>query len=427
MITANDNVHPPDSAEGSAVDREGLLAAASGPSRADLVSHSHELIGRLASGIVHDFNKLLTILLGNLSLLRASLAAVASQDLLLASMENAANQAADLTRQLLALTRHESPRTEPVDLNAVSEQVAGLLRHTIDPRIELVLQPRVGLRLVLANRGRITRVLLNLCLNACDAMPQGGRLRIATDEVLPGPAVPARAPGSEPDVVARLTVEDTGAGIPEEVQARIFDPDFTTKQPGVGMGLGLAIVAGLVREHGGWVDCHSACGKGTRFDVYLPVQRHVPAAAAGGATVLVVESNEQVRELARTVLEKDGYSVVVATDGRQAIESFRRAGGKVAVVILEHQSAPLPTEDTLSELRLLDPRVRVVVVNGPMLGTLAPVSLTSVDGSLAKPFRPAELLAAVRAALAPGKGPGDAPADMPGVSAGRPEPVAHPL
>ncbi len=364
------------------------------------VAHSYELIGRMAGGIIHDFNKVLTVLLGNVALLQASLPADASQRLLLTAMENAANQAADLARQLLALARHESPRTEPVDLNAVAEQVASMLRHTLDPRISLVVQPRAGLSWVLADRGRLVRVLLNLCLNARDAMPQGGRLRIATDEVLVGPSRAPMQPQHGPDLHARLTVEDTGEGMSEEIRARSFDPSFTTKLPGVGTGLGLAIVASLVQEHGGWIECNSAPGRGTRFDIYLPLLGYVPTGTATNkrTTILIVENEPQLRELARTILEKEGFCVIVAADGRQAVAAFRQATRQVALVLLDLHSAPAPLV-TLAELRLLDPEVRIVLVDGQQAVAAIPEDLPNIRDILAKPFRPADLLAAVRVAL----------------------------
>ena len=226
------------------------------------VAHSYELIGRMAGGIIHDFNKVLTVLLGNVALLQASLPADASQRLLLTAMENAANQAADLARQLLALARHESPRTEPVDLNAVAEQVASMLRHTLDPRISLVVQPRAGLSWVLADRGRLVRVLLNLCLNARDAMPQGGKLRVQTE------AVSTRTNGAAGSDWVRMSVHDEGHGISEQVQRRIFDPYFSTKEHG--SGLGLAIVQQIVESYGGRIEVKSEPGHGSRFDIWWP-------------------------------------------------------------------------------------------------------------------------------------------------------------
>jgi CheY-like chemotaxis protein len=264
----------------------------------------------------------------------------------------------------------------------------------------LEVQSRAGLRSVLADHGRLKRVLLNLCLNACDAMPRGGRLRVATDEVRVEPPATGGEPGRGQGTYARLTVEDTGEGMPEEVRARIFDPFFTTKQPAAGTGLGLAIVTGLVRELGGWVTCASARGRGTRFDVFLPVSEQIPGAAppVAAATVLVVESEEPIRELARTILEKQGYRVVLAADGRQAIESFRRAGGKPALVVLDAHAPPAPGTGTLAELRALDPGVRVVLVNG-LPSAASGGGVAKIQGELAKPFHPADLLAAVRAVL----------------------------
>jgi PAS domain S-box-containing protein len=233
-----------------------------------------EAVGRLAGGVAHDFNNLLTAVLGNLSLLMQDLPPDDPRTQLVQTTEQAAWRAADLTRQLLGFSRRAQGSPRPLDLNASVEEAMGLLERTLRGQIEVDVQLAAGLWLVHGDAGQISQVLLNLCLNARDAMPAGGRLTVSTaNEVLAGERVRlagAAGEGVGPFEFVRLSVRDTGCGIEPEVQARIFDPFFTTKEVGQGTGLGLAVVFGIVEQHRGWIECHSRVSAGTTFDVYLP-------------------------------------------------------------------------------------------------------------------------------------------------------------
>jgi two-component system cell cycle sensor histidine kinase/response regulator CckA len=224
-----------------------------------------EAVGQLASGVAHDFNNLLTGVTGNLSL---ALQATAPDDPLrefLQAAEVAAWRAAELTQQLLGFSRQAKPRMRAVDLNECVREAVELLRRTLGPAIEIVVHGAKDLGLVEADAGQINQVLMNLCLNARDAMPKGGRLELETCNAS------AEANGSAEYV--RLRVRDNGQGIAAEIQPRIYEPFFTTKEIGKGTGLGLAVVFGIVKEHRGWIKCQSDPGKGACFDVYLP--RHM--------------------------------------------------------------------------------------------------------------------------------------------------------
>ena len=229
-----------------------------------------ELIGRLAGGVAHDFNNLLTAVLGHLALLRDCVPAVDPHQELLGGAEKAAGQAAALSRQLLAFMRSEPDGPTGVDLNGVVREVVGLLRRTFDPRIRLDIRPQPELPSILAFPTQMAQLLLNLCLNARDAMPRGGRLLVETGEAVISADAARLHPQRRPGAFVRLRVADTGEGIPSTVQARMFDAAFTTKGPGQGTGLGLAIVRSVVQEHRGWIECLSSPGQGARFDVYLP-------------------------------------------------------------------------------------------------------------------------------------------------------------
>jgi two-component system, cell cycle sensor histidine kinase and response regulator CckA len=232
-----------------------------------------ELVGRLAGGVAHDFNNLLSAVIGHMDLLRGYVAPESPHLELLAAAEKAAIQAAALAQYLLAFLRKEPCDPEPVDLNAVVEQVIALLRRTFDPRIHLHVSLQPSLPQLEAVPVQLAQVLLNLCLNARDAMPAGGRLRIETIATVINVEAARQHPQRRTGEFARLRVADSGEGMTPAVQARLFEPAFTTKAPGQGSGMGLAIVQTVMQQHDGWVECVSAAGQETCFDVYLPIDR----------------------------------------------------------------------------------------------------------------------------------------------------------
>jgi PAS domain S-box-containing protein len=364
-----------------------------------------EAVGRLAGGIAHDFNNLLTVVLGNLELVRSGAAGGEASELL-AATARAAQQAADLTRQMLGFARRQPLRTTTLDLNALVQEALGLLRRTMDPRVLFRVQTAPGLRPVAADPVQIQQVVMNLCLNARDAMPEGGTLTVETAD-----ADGARRPGAsaeEPETsLVRLSVSDTGFGMTEEVRAKVFEPFFTTKDVGQGTGLGLAVVYGVARAHGGWVECSSSPGAGSRFDVYLPrglASDELPPGPAEpeyadrglGETVLVADDEPLVRSLARNALERKGYRVVEAADGAEAVEVFRREKGKVALVVLDASMPNMSGRQAFAAIRKLDPAARVLFTSGHQAADVLPTAST---GFLHKPYTLQGLAAAVRTAL----------------------------
>jgi len=365
-------------------------------------AHKLEALGRLAGGIAHDFNNLLTVVIGNLELVRTGAAVGAEADEMLAATERAAKQAADLTKQMLGFARREPLRTTAVDLNALVRDSLALLRRTIDPRVAIRFAPAAGLPAVAADPVQVQQIVMNLCLNARDAMPNGGALTLETSASADRTAADGRA-------CVRLAVSDTGVGMTDEVRAKIFDPFFTTKGVGQGTGLGLAVVYGVAKAHGGSVEVASVPGAGSRFDVYLPCAAgaadvpvpDAPVAPRGssggdGALVLLADDDDDVRGLARSTLELSGYTVLAARDGAEAVEAFRASAALVRLVLLDAGMPRMSERQAFEAIRALAPAVPVLFASG------YPDAATTAPGArfLSKPYTPSELTAAVQEALA---------------------------
>jgi len=373
-------------------------------------AHKMEAVGQLAGGIAHDFNNLLTGILGNLSLALADLPRDHGTHELLASAEVAALRAAELTRQLLGFSRRAPLVSQPLNINSLIDETVRLLRRTLDPRIAIQVRAAADLWSVQGDATQVGQVVLNLCLNARDAMRDGGSLTLETANFrLDAEGAPLPVEGRAGEFV-RLRVLDTGAGMAPEVQERIFEPFFTTKEPGKGTGLGLAMVFGIVKQHQGWIECRSEVGRGTTFDIYLPrlaTAVPVPASApaeggvrGGGETILLADDEEVVGRLGQTILERQGYTVLNALDGVEAVEIYRQQGQSIDLVILDLAMPRLSGPETLHELRRLNPKVSVLISSGYSSDEdLRTVERAGVMGFVAKPYRPADLVRRVRAAL----------------------------
>ena len=305
-----------------------------------------EAIGRLAGGVAHDFNNILTVILGYVEVLSGAMPPENAMRVELDEIRQAADRAASLTRQLLAFSRRQVLEPRVVDLNDVVQGVVRILERLIGEDVRLVLRPGERLGPVKADPGQLEQVLLNLALNARDAMPNGGEIRIETAnaEIEDGRAA-QRGP-LEPGAYVRLSVSDTGVGMDEETRLRIFEPFYTTKERGKGTGLGLATVYGIVRQSGGRILVDSKRGCGSRFEVYLPqVTASPPAAAAqrpdseavprGGETVLLVEDDAVVRSLVSATLARNGYTVLEAADGAAAIGAAQDHHAPIELMITD--------------------------------------------------------------------------------------------
>jgi CheY-like chemotaxis protein len=379
--------------------------------------------------VAHDFNNLLTAVLGNLSLLRAGLPAGEPARALVETAELAAWRAADLTRQLLGFSRRTVLRVEPTSANQTVEEVVAIVGRTIDPRIRLEVRKAPDLWMVQADPAQLSQVLMNLCLNARDALlPLLEDGPEAASPVAPSGGRPARAivletanvgldegdvrehPEGRAGEFVRLRVCDTGTGIAPEVLPRIFEPFFSTKGPGKGSGLGLAMVFGIVQQHQGWVECHSAVGRGTCLDIYLPryagpvaaaVVAAPPGSAEGNETILVADDESLLRGLARAILERQGYKVLLAGDGVEAVETYRRQ--RSDLVVLDLTMPRLSGREALRQLRAIDPNVRVLFASGYTAEHLHAEEQALALGFVKKPYRPEDLAYAVRTALDRGR------------------------
>jgi PAS domain S-box-containing protein len=289
-----------------------------------------EAVGRLAGGIAHDFNNLLTAIIGTTSLVLEDLGLESRARLDIQEIEKAAKRAAGLTRQLLIFSRQQVLEPRALDLNALVANLEKMLHRLIGEDIELRTKPAAALGAVRADPGQLEQAIVNLVVNARDAMPQGGRLTIETAEVELDRSYVAGHVPTQPGPYVLLAISDTGVGMDGATKARLFEPFFTTKEPGRGTGLGLATVYGIVKQSGGYVWAYSELGHGTTFKIYLPRVAETPEApesttgtptpARGSETVLVVEDQEEVRKLTKRVLQARGYTVLTARNGAEALE-----------------------------------------------------------------------------------------------------------
>lgn len=377
-----------------------------------------EAVGQMAGGVAHDFNNLLTAVLGNLSLVR--LPDDDPNRPLLAAVEQAATRAADLTKKLLGYARRNQLVFAPVDPWDALNEVASLLRRTVDPRIQIDVRVAPNCPAVHADPTLLAQALMNLCLNSRDAMPQGGILTLAAEPIELGvdDPLPAGWDDLSPGPYVRFTVADTGEGMTEAVLARIFEPFFTTKGIGKGTGLGLPMVHGIIKQHHGWITVHSRVGEGTRIELNLPVaettvtpldadlltrtpvgpgKSHPDLRAPHAQTILLVDDESMIRDLGRAVLTRAGFHVLTAEDGQEAVDLYAQHRDSIELVVLDVTMPRMSGRDAFRHIMEMNPQARILFSTGYTADELEEVE--SAVGLLSKPYRPQELLSAVRAAL----------------------------
>ncbi|TAK18548.1 MAG: response regulator, partial [Acidobacteria bacterium] len=371
-----------------------------------------EAIGTLAGGIAHDFNNALTTILGFTELLSADLPDDDRRREDLAAIRKAAEYSAALTRQLLAFSRRQVLAPVQLDLGLVISDLERMLRRVIGENIQLDVDTPAGVSEVLADRGQLEQVLMNLVVNARDAMPDGGKLTVSIEDS----TVRYTTPMVEAGRYVLLTVRDSGVGMTREVAERVFEPFFTTKAQGHGTGLGLSTVYGIVKQSGGHISVESVVGKGTTFRVFWPV---LPAGAAGDRarrptepeagtrrdsaerheTILLVEDEDAVRDLVRQILVKRGYRVIAAASAEEARATVAHDAPAIDLLltdaVLRGESGP----DLSVALRAARPGLKVLFMSGYVEQT--PLRRTQMEnaGFLQKPFTPSALVDKVREAL----------------------------
>jgi signal transduction histidine kinase/CheY-like chemotaxis protein len=376
-----------------------------------------EAVGQLAGGVAHDFNNILTAVLGNLSLILDDPAVPTGVRQRAEEIQLASERAANLTRQLLAFGRRQllAPRVEY--LSVVVLEMLKLLRLSAGDRTEIVLDLLPEPCPVLIDRGQMEQVILNLAINARDAMPTGGTITIATRRLELDEAAARESPPFRPGRHALLRVEDTGFGMDEATQARIFEPFFTTKDRGRGTGLGLATAYGIVQQSGGSIHVRSAPGQGSTFDIYLPWSDREPAPAAtavpavprtpGVETVLIVEDEPQVRTLMREALVREGYRVLDAPNGPDGITLATLLPGGLDLLVTDVAMPGMDGTELSARLRRARPLLRVLYVTGYVdPGPLDEPGLEPGAAMLRKPFSMDTLVRRVRELLDAAMGAG---------------------
>ena len=370
-----------------------------------------EAIGTLTGGIAHDFNNLLTVILGysEMLLLDRDEKDPAYDDL--QKIMQSARNGAEMVQRLLVFSRRAETNPVPLDLNRQVRNTEPLLSHTLPKMIRIEMRLDEDLGLVRADPAQMDQIVMNLAINAKEAMPDGGILTLETSNVTLESEFCARHPGVAPGDYVLLSISDTGRGMDKEIQDRMFDPFFTVKgwDSRKGTGLGLPVVLGIVQHHGGCIECLSEVGKGTTFNIYLPKftaeplsdqadSRDVPA--LGTETILLVDDEDLVRELGERILTKSGYRVLTARNGREALDIYKQHQPDIALVILDLIMPEMSGKECLRELVKIDPQVRVIVSSGHS-DSEDPheVPHEFVRASVKKPYLMRQLLETVRSAL----------------------------
>jgi len=374
-------------------------------------SQKMDAIGQLAGGIAHDFNNLLQLMLGHLDLALEDIPADAKAHDDLVVVAEACESGVALVRRLLSFSQNQALAMGPVDLNQVTSNSVRLLRRIIGENIEVGFapDPRANACLIYADYVQLEQVLMNLCVNAKHAMPRGGVLELSTRVVTFSEQDLRLRPWTKPGEFLLLKVKDNGVGIDPTHLERVFEPFFSTKPEGEGTGLGLAIVYGIVTQHKGFVELVSEPGRGTTVTCALPVMRgvEVPVAydepehepSAQPRTILIAEDDPMVRSLAKRILERGGYSVLLARDGEEASKVFAEHQDEIDLCLLDVVMPHRNGVEVFKEIRARYPRLPVIMSSGYSDGALDDIEATDVDLVLPKPYGPRTLLAKVKAAM----------------------------
>ena len=371
-----------------------------------------DAVGRLAGGVAHDFNNILGIITACAELMRARNANVAGLPQYVANIQQAADRGAGLTRQLLAFSRKSAVRPEVLDLSAHLHEVNRLLRPLMGDSVEIQIRSKSQSALIEIDEGQLDQVVINLAVNARDAMPHGGKFLLETSTVDLDEAFSTQHGPMNPGSYVMLAVSDTGSGMDEVTLARVFEPFFTTKEIGKGTGLGLATVYGIIRQSGGHIWVYSEVGRGTIFKIYFPSAEHKLSMSAGsepeavalrgheGTTILLVEDDELMRSLTRQLLVEQGYRVIEAPDGQSALESLQTHSGRVDLLLTDVVMKGISGPELVARMRAKYPGVKAVYMSGYTGELIAEREiLESGIELLEKPFTRSALVKVIQSSL----------------------------
>ncbi len=374
-----------------------------------LQAQKMESIGTMAGGIAHDFNNLLTVILGFSEWLVIGKDARDPSYADLQKIIQAARNGADLVKRILMFSRQAEINARPLNLNHEIEQAKKLLTRTIPKMIEIELILSDDPATVNADPTQIEQILINLAVNAKDAMPEGGKLTIETKRITLDEQYCGLHAGAKPGDYVLLSVSDTGHGMDHETLNHIFEPFYTTKEAGKGTGLGLAMVYGIVKQHDGYIMCYSEPGMGTTFKIYLPVvpteakseaPTEKPTLQRGTETILLVDDEEMIRELGKRILERSGYTVLTASNGKEALNQYGKQSGRISLVILDLIMPEMGGKQCLEELLKTDPKVKVLIASGySQVGETKKTIEAGVRGFVGKPYDIRQILQVVRQVL----------------------------
>lgn len=387
-------------------------------------SQKLEAIGQLAGGVAHEFNNLLTAIIGNLDLALKKTPMKSEIYSLVSQSDQAAHRAASLTQQLLVFSRRAPINLQPQNLNFIVEEVARLLRQTFDRRIQINVESANDLWPVMADSDQMNQLVINLCVNARDALMERfskssseknvpswkSLISIRTENVQLDEAARRSHSDARPGHYVCLSVTDNGCGIDEDILHRIFEPFFTTKEVRQGTGLGLATVYGIAKQHSGWIELTTSKNEFTTFKIFIPRTKHTVApkvprtgdepVTRGTETILFVDDEEPIRRLGQAILEHHGYTVLLAKDGLEAIEIFRREAKCIKLVVLDLTMPRQSGQDVLLKLRQSNPKVKVIVSSGHDKNRVSnQLRNTQEVEFIPKPYRPGDLARKVRSVL----------------------------
>lgn len=375
-----------------------------------LQAQKMEAVGRLAGGVAHDFNNLLTVVFGHAELGMMGLEETSPVRKHFREIVSIADRTTELIDQLLSFSRKKVIKPRVIDLNNHLAKMEKMLQRLIGEDVELTFIRKPGLGLIKAEPAQVDQVVVNLAVNARDAMPDGGNLTIETHDVDVDEQFIASHVGSKPGPYVQLSVSDTGCGIRQEIMTHIFDPFFTTKAKDKGTGLGLATVYGIINQNGGFITCYSEEGMGTTFKMYLPrveeqenayrMTAQAVTDPSGKETILVVEDDRSVRELAVETLRKFGYEVIEAVNGKEALQMCRNREEQVDLVLTDVVMPNMNGPEFIRQLRSLGKDVRVLYMSGYTENSITNRGILDQGSEyISKPFRPRELITMVRQVL----------------------------